>query len=208
MGITVHYTGTLPPEHSIGGVIDHFKQFCFERELECWQRDDTVTADNCLGKDDTGTHIRGIEINIHPDCETLSLTFDTRTRRLCDIWPQQRTGKKFTCGKPWYYLDGEGNRHRSEGSLFCKTQFAGAHAHIVVCRLLQELRDNFMPCLEVSDEGEYWETGDIEKLTENIGHLGDMIKALGEALKGMAGEKGMRGMTGYDIAGQRKLSRN
>lgn len=207
MGVTIHYRGKLSPDHSIDEVIDHLKNLCFEQELECWTRDDEVTAENYLAKEDIGAQIKGIEINVHPDCETLSFTFDTKTRQLCDIWEQIGTGKKFTCGKDRWSADHKG-KHKVKGSLFCKTQFAGAYAHIVVCRLLRELKDKFIPRLYVSDEGEYWQTGDIEKLKKNIGSLGEMIKALGETMKGIASQKGMTVETGYDHTGKTKLSGN
>ena len=92
--------------------------------------------------------------------------------------------------------------------MFCKTQFAGACAHIVVCRLLRELKDRFIPRLYVSDEGEYWQTEDIEKLEEHIGSLGEMIKAFGETMKEIASKKGMTVETGYDQSGKTKLSQN
>ena len=195
MGVTIHYRGKLSQQHSIDEVIDHFRNLCFKQELENWQVDDEITTENYLAKEDIGTQIKGIKINVHPDCETLVFTFDTKTKRLCDIWEQVKTGKKFACGK-------------KEGRLFCKTQFAGAYAHIVVCRLLRELKDRFIPRLYVSDEGEYWQTEDIEKLEEHIGSLGEMIKAFGETMKEIASKKGMTVETGYDQSGKTKLSQN
>jgi len=208
VGITIHYRGKLPKQHSIDDVIGHFKKFCFERDLECWVAEDEVTNENCLQESDIGTQVKGIKIDVHSDCEILAFTFDVETRKLCDIWEQQRTGKKFTCGKDWEYLSSTGKQVKVRGSLFCKTQFAGVEAHLLVCALLEELKNKFIPSLYVSDEAGYWKTRDMNKLKENFGVSERALKALGEVLKAAAEKRGMEVETGYDQASKRKLSHN
>lgn len=48
-----------------------------------------------------------------------------------------------------------------------KTQFAGSHTHMRLVTLLRDLQP-FFEDLKVSDEGEYWETGDESLLTGHI----------------------------------------
>ena len=57
---------------------------------------------------------------------------------------------------------------------YCKTQFAGAEAHISVVALLRRIAPHFER-LEVTDEGEFWET-------EDEGRLRELMAGFGEAL--------------------------
>ena len=50
---------------------------------------------------------------------------------------------------------------------FTKTQFAGAEIHLKVLGLLKAVNPFFRE-LKVNDEGEYWDTGDLEVLTEHL----------------------------------------
>jgi len=50
---------------------------------------------------------------------------------------------------------------------FTKTQFAGVQIHIDVLKLLRATQPFFRD-LKVEDEGEYWETGDTQILTEHF----------------------------------------
>ena len=49
---------------------------------------------------------------------------------------------------------------------FTKTQFAGVAIHCAVVALLRDLEPHFVE-LEVFDEGEYWDSGDLERLEEH-----------------------------------------
>lgn len=60
---------------------------------------------------------------------------------------------------------------------YCKTQFADISIHILITDLLRKIE----PCFEklsINDEGEYWETNDIEVLQS---HLDNCFKAIEEA---------------------------
>jgi hypothetical protein len=50
---------------------------------------------------------------------------------------------------------------------FCKTQFADTSVHILVIDLLKQIQPYF-DNLIVEDEGEYWETSDINLLQQHI----------------------------------------
>jgi len=73
-----------------------------------------------------------------------------------------------------------------EGDFLCtavKTQFAGSTEHTWLCGLLRHIQRNYMPQMEVTDEGGFWETGDRQELQRRIDFLGDMIKKFGSALE-------------------------
>jgi hypothetical protein len=59
---------------------------------------------------------------------------------------------------------------------FTKTQFAGVRVHLKVLELLRIVRP-FFHDLRVEDEGEYWETGILQALTEHMNRAQKAIEA-------------------------------
>lgn len=107
---------------------------------------------------------RGIIVS-PPDCEPVWLTFG-RDGRLISYQASEESYRK-----PGHYLAVTG--------LSTKTQFAGALVHIGVCELLLLSKAHGVE-LEVLDEGEYWETGDRQRLEQRIGFLDAAIRMVGE----------------------------
>jgi hypothetical protein len=58
---------------------------------------------------------------------------------------------------------------------YCKTQFADIEVHIRVVELLRQIEPYFVN-LSVIDEGEYWESSDINRLQELIDDCFDLIE--------------------------------
>lgn len=50
---------------------------------------------------------------------------------------------------------------------FCKTQFADISVHVLIIDLLKQIEPYF-DNLIVEDEGEYWETSDVNLLQQHI----------------------------------------
>jgi hypothetical protein len=59
---------------------------------------------------------------------------------------------------------------------FTKTQFAGAQVHMKILELLKSLKPLFRD-LNVEDEGEYWETGNLQRLAEHMNCVQKAIEA-------------------------------
>jgi hypothetical protein len=71
-----------------------------------------------------------------------------------------------------------------------KTQFAPAEVHAGIVKLLRHLKKKYFPDLEVSDEGGYWETGDLDALREKQALLNEKMDLLASELgKVPAGER-------------------
>ena len=73
-----------------------------------------------------------------------------------------------------------------EGEIFCtavKTQCAGSAEHIWLCGLLRHIQRTYMPALQVTDEGGFWEAGDRQELQRRIDFLDQMIKQFGATLE-------------------------
>lgn len=65
---------------------------------------------------------------------------------------------------------------------FCKTQFAPVEVHVQIVDLLRHLQERFYEDFEVIDDGEYWETGDLVRLTDHLRVTSAAIDSVAEAL--------------------------
>jgi len=79
---------------------------------------------------------------------------------------------------------------------FCKTQYAGEHGweHFLNChRQIISLLDFWQQlgvAVEVTDEGEYWQTRSEEKLRNKLQQYDGLVAAVGGMLKDMPGDSG------------------
>ena len=83
---------------------------------------------------------------------------------LCEI---EEAEKGELAGPPW---------------CFVKTQFGPIEGHVALVELLTVLKREFVPNLEVHDEGGYWETRDLKALTAKIKQLQSAIDSLADGL--------------------------
>ncbi len=166
MGITIHYSGRLDDAHVLPNLVLEAKQFARKRKWRAQEIDERI-----IGKVehyvDTGPKtdivkiktepidnaLRGIVIHPHAQSESISLTFNLQSE-LCSYMPLQEQG---------LYWENK--------LLFTKTQFAPLEVHIAICELLHLLKEKYFPSLDVSDEGEYFETVDAELLAEKLNFL-------------------------------------
>jgi hypothetical protein len=110
--------------------------------------------------------VRGIVLEVAPGLESLSLLVSPEgwLIGLTDIEDAEcgRLGQR-----PW---------------VFIKTQFGPLEAHVVVVELLDALRREFIPDLEVRDEGGYWETRDAAELTRRHDFLKRSLELMADGL--------------------------
>lgn len=66
---------------------------------------------------------------------------------------------------------------------FTKTQFGPVEGHVTLVEMFRALKRDFLPGLEVSDEGGYWETGDLAELTRRRSFLQEAITRMAEGLQ-------------------------
>jgi len=80
-----------------------------------------------------------------------------------------------------------------------KTQFASPEVHVWIVGLLKYLRKRYVSDLQVSDEGEYWETGDMRVLKEKMDLIDKKLEHItGELSSGRLGD--MSGLSAEQIA--------
>ena len=66
---------------------------------------------------------------------------------------------------------------------FVKTQFGSVEGHVALIEMLAALKREFLPDLEVSDDGGYWETRDLAELVRNHSMTQAAIDGLAEGLR-------------------------
>ena len=83
-------------------------------------------------------------------------------------------------------LDPEGDSE----SFWCsvKTQDGPLEAHVLIVELLRHIKREYMPGLEVWDEGRYWETENVETLRAARELLAGRIGSLGEVFSGVGAD--------------------
>lgn len=128
------------------------------------------------------TKTKGIWLDIHPNCETLEFIFDLASLELANYQWHDRTPHVV------HYYEG----------FFCKTQFAGARAHIAVCKII-ELTENYLDYSSIYDEAGYYGTGDIQKAIQAFSESTAQIKAFSETLRQMFKDQGLEIISGYKL---------
>jgi hypothetical protein len=63
-----------------------------------------------------------------------------------------------------------------------KTQYAGMDAHIAVLKLIRYIKDKYLSEFQLFDEGDYWETWEIDTLRKNWSRYEMIIDIMANAL--------------------------
>jgi len=153
MGLTIHYNGRFNPAASLSEMIEevkdiatifNWKYFVFEKEF----------PESILASSSYKDSIYGICFT-PPKCETVSLSF-LSNGLMSDPFNLRLYGEAANETET-------SNRYL----LFTKTQYAGIEIHKLLVHLLRYISQKYLMEFNVTDEGEYWETGN-EKLLQQI----------------------------------------
>jgi hypothetical protein len=182
MGVTVSYRGSLADLNRIEDFEDRVLDLALELggEANIWRTAKKGTVTICakhpsgrsgkwgLSPFSTPRMVRGVMLNLFPGQETTSLLISPEgwLINLCEI---EEAEKGQLDGPPW---------------CFVKTQYGPIEGHVALVELLDVLKREFIPNLEVCDEGDYWETRDLPGLTAKFKFLQAAMKALTDGLEG------------------------
>lgn len=111
--------------------------------------------------------VRGIYLDIAPGQETTSLLIAPEGWLISLMEIEE--AEEGTIGEPPW--------------CFVKTQFVSVEGHIFLVELLAAIKKEFIPDLEVHDEGDYWETRDVQRLREQFGRLNSAIAGMRDGLQ-------------------------
>ncbi len=175
MGITIFYRGSIEDLSLIDPIQKEVIKFCQSMNWKFRLTDEDMSKpfNARLVHSDKGAKIkghiplRGISVDSDPDNETLSLLFNPKGRLTSFLRE---------------ILINEGSIAPDQDWLFVKTQFGTVDAHIAIVKLLQYLKQSYIPNLEVNDDGEYWETADRERLIARRGYIFGMMTQVAKAL--------------------------
>jgi len=170
MGVTIHYGGRLRDTAGLPDLVQELQVACGrlgwpyrlvdERvvgvaEHHTYNHDPDDTVHVTVETTPLDDRWRGVVIH-PPGCETLFLTFN-------------RKGELIVYDAPWGEPDSPG-RYHARTYVWVKTQFSDPDIHIAVCSLLR-IVEKYAAEWEVTDEGDYWESGDRERLAALMGKL-------------------------------------
>ncbi len=160
MGVTIHYRGRMADLSRIEDFEDRLVDFALEFGglAEIWR----TWAD-----DDPARMVRGVILNLAPGQESTSLLISPEGW-LIGLTEIQDAEERRLPEAPWCCT---------------KTQFGPVEGHVALVEMFTALKSEFLPDLEVSDEGGYWETRDFAELVRRHSFLAEAIDALGKGLK-------------------------
>lgn len=166
-------------------MVDELADICTSLEWEYHRIDDLIelAPDSNIpeqrSSDGTSVALKGIIIN-PPQGESIMLTFVPSGYSMNFI--TLRAGKQYE-GLPdliyWQHT---------------KTQYAPIETHISIVQLLRYLESKYFSELEVSDEGEYWDTNDEELLKSHFEVYRALITTVASALENDTPLPGMNGL--------------
>ena len=175
MGITIHYRGRLNDLAQIDALSAELADIAAAMGWKSTRLDDdwAQPADARLLHTPKGAEIqghlglKGIALSPGPNIETLNFYFD-------------REGNLRSPFGVVFLLDG--TMDPEQAWLSTKTQFGPPEVHAWIVGLLKYLKKRYIADLEVHDDGEYWETGDINILRQRMDAINRAMDRLSEAL--------------------------
>ncbi len=182
MGLTIHYSARIKNMDLLPQLIDEVADICqsigwkFDKVDKKVKMKDDVTFTPPL---DDNKNIRLQGIMFHPPkCESVIFTFlssgwtssyihllGAKSYQKIDKYPIFKGFPKLV------YM------------MHTKTQRGGPDTHIAIIKLFKYLEKKYFAEMNVSDEGEYWETMDAQILQERFDHYTDLINSVKGALE-------------------------
>jgi len=172
MGMTIHYRGRLDDTKLVSKLCNEVCDIAKTMGWESQTLDDdwTKLPDASLGEGGTihgHLGLKGVSISPHPESESLALFFD-------------RDGRLRSPMTMLLILDG--SLESEIAWIPIKTQFAGPDTHVWVIGFLKYLKKRYISNLEVSDESQYWDTGDRQELERGMDLINSKIDFISSEL--------------------------
>ncbi|MFT5093500.1 MAG: hypothetical protein ACI8P0_000776 [Planctomycetaceae bacterium] len=160
MGVTIHYCGTVDNVSRVEDMEDRVVDLAFALGGQ-------ATVWRSFADHDPARVVRGVMVDMAPGHDTFSLLVSPEGH-LTPLFQIQHAEKTPFDEPP---------------DCFVKTQFGSIQGHIAIVHLLDALRQRFCSNLQVTDEGEYYETRDVARLTDRIQFLAKAMDSLADELR-------------------------
>jgi hypothetical protein len=160
MGITIFYRGAIADLDRVEDFEDRVLDLALEfgGQARIWR----TAADT-----DPSRVVRGVVLDLCPGQETTSLLISP------EGWLIGLTEIE----------DAENGKLKEMPWCFVKTQFGTLEGHVALVEMFAALKAEFFPDLEVRDEGDYWETRDVDGLEKKRVFLQTAIEQFSEGLR-------------------------
>ncbi len=175
MGVSIHYRGRLNDVGQLGKLCAELTDIARAMRWQCTPLDDDwdQPADAWLEVTSGAARIeghlglKGVLLTPNVEAESLSFLFDREgnLRSLLDMVSIV-----------------DGTLDPANACISVKTQFAGPQVHVWIVGLLKYLKKRYVSDLQVSDEGEYWETGDFRILKGKMDLLDAKLRQMSDGL--------------------------
>lgn len=167
MGVTIHYRGTIDDISQVETIENRLLDLVF-------LLGGRATIWRSFADHDSSRAVRGLIVNLEPGQDTFSLL----------VSPEGHLTPLFQI------KDAERAPFDAPPSCFVKTQFGSLQGHVAIVHLLDALRQRFCSNLKVSDEGEYHESRDVNRLSQKRQILRSAIDgmAVGSREHGLSAE--------------------
>ena len=166
MGLSFHYNGRFSGNASLPDMIEEVKDIAETRKWPYNIFETEFDGEFIPGKVHDGK-IYGISFT-PPECETVSICFLSNGRMSCPVNLKFYGDSKDETEQEYLYMQS------------VKTQFAGEEIHKFLIELFRYLqKQGYFETLNITDEGQYWETGDeklLHKIFKRYTHLLDSFK--------------------------------
>ncbi len=168
MGLSIHYSGSFKKESSIEAMIEEVKDIA---DVYGWKYTihNTHFPENTFGKQEYDGMLYGISFT-PPNSETISLTF-LSNGKMCSGASLKFFGNSDAKNAQQYLY-----------MLSTKTQYAGSTIHKIIIHLVKYLSKKYFNEFKLTDEGEYWETGDELVLENNFKIYNDIIEGFADSI--------------------------
>ncbi len=169
MGLSFHYSGSIARPELLPELIDEVRDIAkvhhwdvheFEREF----------PEGAFGKDEFNQDVYGVVFS-PPECEPVWICFLSNGRISSPMHLQFWGEAKEPPESEYLYM------------ISVKTQYAGIEIHQFVIDLFRYLSEKYFSSFELKDEGEYWETNDIEVLKANFNKYTSLMNSFTSALE-------------------------
>ena len=159
MGVTIHYRGSFKDLDGVEDFEDRVLDLVLDLggHARIWRSSDSGDSDRV---------VRGLIVDLAPGQESTSLLISPEGWLIC----------------PWDIEAAERGELTEPSWCSVKTQYGPIEGHVALVELLAAIKRQFMPDLEVNDEGEYWETRNLAKLQEKVSFLKRAIDTMADAL--------------------------
>ena len=169
MGLSFHYSGSIASPELLPELMDEVRDIAkvyhwdvheFEREF----------PEGAFGKGEFSQDFYGVVFS-PPECEPVWICFLSNGRISSPMHLQFWGGAKEPPESEYLYM------------ISVKTQYAGIEIHQFIIDLFRYLSEKYFSSFDLKDEGEYWETNNIEVLKANFNKYTSLMNSFTSALE-------------------------